>query len=92
MSTDINGRVWLMKSGPTRKVEAHCTVSIDNRCIAKGSYGQQVTYLAFQPDGTFLGEIRFPFGAHPAFAGDHAWAIVRDNDDVPVLVKYRLHS
>jgi hypothetical protein len=44
-------------------------------------------------DGTFLGEIRFPKrSGQPAFFGDYAWSIAFDDDDVPFLVKYRLHD
>ena len=57
------------------------------------TYAETPAWIAFQPDGTLLGEVRFPFGiVGPAFVKNAAWAIVPDTDGVPVLVKFRLYD
>jgi hypothetical protein len=48
----------------------------------------------FEPDGTYLGEVRAPegFGTRPppVFGRDHVWAVVRNVDGVNFLVRFRI--
>lgn len=49
----------------------------------------------FGPDGRYLGRLDLPEGMatsnpEPVFQGDHALAVVRDELDVPYVVRYRL--
>lgn len=48
----------------------------------------------FEPDGTFLGVVRAPERFHmnpqPVARGDHVWATVSDEFDVPYVVRYRI--
>lgn len=90
---DIDGRIWISTPGPSEKVPERCTAWVDERCIANGSYGQSISFMVFQSDGAFLGEIRFPKRtAQRAYFGNHAWMIVRDSDDVPTLARFRLNK
>jgi hypothetical protein len=91
---DGDGRIWIMTPGPSTKLaEPRCNSFVDNRCVGKTSYTQSSRLLGFRADGAFLGEIRFSKQTSlRAFAGDYAWSLGLDDDDVPFLVKYRLHD
>ncbi|MBK9549271.1 MAG: hypothetical protein IPO52_09280 [Gemmatimonadetes bacterium] len=48
-------------------------------------------YEVFEPTGRFLGRVAFPPRARFAEAqGDQVWAIVRDADDVPAVVRFKV--
>jgi hypothetical protein len=86
---DIDGRIWIFKSAPGQKAAPrYLTSGTDS---VKFSFDEPRVLAAFQTDGTFLGELRFPMGLIPTFVGNTAWAIVTDGHDAPTLVKYQLH-
>jgi hypothetical protein len=93
-AVDIDGRIWILKSATALKAPPIIGASCSG---PSGSHKVEITwreppvYAAFQPDGTYLGEVRFPSGARVTFVGNHAWALVPDADDVLTLVKYRLY-
>jgi hypothetical protein len=90
---DVSGRLWVRKTAPAMKVPPKIGASCGG---SAGSFQFHVTweeppaFVAFQPDGTLLGEVRFPVRARVTFVGNTAWALVPDEDDVLTLVKYRL--
>jgi hypothetical protein len=90
---DVDGRIWIAKSTTAQKVPPKIIAS----CGGTGSFKAEATYeeppvyAAFQTDGTYLGEVRFPLRARVTFVGNTAWALVPDADDVLTLVKYRLY-
>ena len=92
---DVDGRIWITKATTAQKIPPKVNASCSTR--DRGSFKAEVTYeeppvyVAFQPDGTYLGEVRFPLRARVSFAGNFAWALVPDADDVQTLVKYRLY-
>jgi hypothetical protein len=91
IQASIDGRIWIGKSPPSRKVEPFVTAAIEGNSIKKSYAEEERLFVVFQPDGTYLGEVRFPKQTgHLVFAGDFAWATTSDDDDVPVLVKYRI--
>jgi hypothetical protein len=52
---------------------------------------QPVAFGAFQTDGTYLGELRFPPRTRAlAFSETHAWGVTNDEDGVAVLTKFRI--
>ena len=94
-SADLDGRIWIAKTAAAKKVPP----KIAGMCGGPGgskkyetTYEEPPAYVAFQPDGTLLGEVRFPLRARVTFVGNTAWAMVPDADDVPVLIKYKLHN
>ncbi|HYV98848.1 MAG TPA: hypothetical protein VE967_15445, partial [Gemmatimonadaceae bacterium] len=93
-SVDVDGRIWVSRPGPAQKTKPRIAASYGGR-EGSGSfstiYQDQVIFAGFRADGTFLGEVRFPAGVRPTFVGNTAWGIVRDEDDTPVLVKYRIY-
>lgn len=86
---DIDNRVWIYRSTTARKVEPRVGGIVNNKRISF-TYAEPQLLAAFQLDGTFLGDVRFPMDTRPTFVGDFAWAILPNEDDGPVLVKYRL--
>jgi hypothetical protein len=90
--TDIDGRIWLFRRTTSQKVEPRVgAIASSKRFMV--TYAEPPSLVAFQTDGTFLGEVRFPMGVFiPVFVGNTAWAMVPDSNDVPMLVKFRLHD
>jgi hypothetical protein len=92
---DVDGRIWIAKSTTAQKIPPKVISSCSSR--DRGSFKQEATYeeppvfAGFLPDGTYLGEVRFPLRARVTFVGNTAWALVPDADDVQTLVKYRLY-
>ena len=73
-----------------------CTAAVSDgpgdkgTCVATESFYHPPAYVAFRPDGTFLGEIGFSIGLRSvSFAGDFAWAVMRGEDDQDILIKLR---
>ena len=93
-NVDIDGRLWITRASTSQKIPPKISASCSG---PGGSFKAEVTYeqapvmAAFMPDGTFLGEVRFPLRARVTFVGNTAWALVPDDDDVLTLVKYRLY-
>jgi len=92
---DVDGRIWIAKSTTAQKIPPKVISSCSSR--DRGNFKQEATYeeppvfAGFLPDGTYLGEVRFPLRARVSFVGNTAWALVPDADDVQTLVKYRLY-
>ena len=92
---DIDGRVWIGRSTTSERIPpkliGSCFSQGRGSFKAEGTYEEPPVFVAFQTDGTYLGEVRFPLRARVTFAGKFAWALVPDADDVQTLVKYRLY-
>ena len=92
---DIDNRIWIAKSTTALRIPPKVIASCSNRergsFKAEATYEEPPVYAAFQPDGTYLGEVRFPLRARVTFVGNTAWALVPDADDVQTLVKYRIY-
>jgi hypothetical protein len=90
--TDIDGRIWFIVSTTGQKVEPQ-VAGVFGADTLHTTFAERPLFAAFQADGTFLGEVRFPMGTQiPSFAGSHAWALVPDENGVPALVKFRLRD
>jgi sugar lactone lactonase YvrE len=91
-----DGRIWIGKSTAAKKIPSKIAASCFSQATGSKSfsvtYEEPPAYVAFQADGTLLGEVRFPLRARVTFVGNTAWALVPDADDVPTLIKYRLHN
>ncbi len=81
VKVDPDGRIWFQRS-----------VADDGSRSGANTLNPTV-FNAFQPDGTFLGEVAFPgrpSALFLSFAGDFAWAKVTGEDEEVYLVKYRI--
>lgn len=85
-----DGRLWVWRSAAAYPLEAPYTDENGTNV----QYGEDRQFDVFEPDGTFLGEVRVPreFTVQPAplFDGERVWAVTRDSLDVQRLVRYRL--
>lgn len=86
---DHTGRIWIQRSAVATKVAPRVAAMSGQRTIST-TWAEPLVFAAFEPDGTYLGEVRFPVDARIAINGDIAWAVIEDNDGAPVLVKYRV--
>ena len=86
---DPAGRIWIARPATAIKVPPRVGFFAGPNSLSV-SYAEPSVFAAFEPDGTFLGEVRFPVGVIPAFTGNSAWAVVEDADGIPRLVKYRV--
>ncbi|HEX5581048.1 MAG TPA: 6-bladed beta-propeller [Gemmatimonadaceae bacterium] len=90
LATGADGRIWVRPSMPsvesTEPVDT--TLSIADR---PRRWKERTAWDVFEPDGTFLGRITLPERAviH-AMRGDTLWGTVRDEDDVPSVVRWRI--
>lgn len=94
-TVDIDRRIWISIASTSERVSPRMGASCGGKSGAKVyklSYEQRPVFAAFQADGTYLGEVRFPMRSRVTFVGNTAWAIVPDADDAQVLVKYKLHD
>lgn len=90
--TDTDGRIWLYRSTVAEKVEPRVGGIVNDKRLMV-TYAERPSLVCFNADGTFLGEVRFPMGVFmPGIVGNTAWAVVPDSDDVPMLVKFKLHN
>lgn len=91
LMTDHQSRIWL-------RIATDGVVGPEQRLFSSSS-GEEVTgryrdrqlWAAFLPSGRFLGAILLPDSIEKvAFAGNYAWGLDRDEDDLQYLVQFRL--
>ena len=62
--------------------------------IPTRTWVEPVAFDVFEPDGRYLGMVRAPRGfstrPQPVFRGDTVWATVRDDLEVPYIVRFRI--
>ncbi len=91
---DPAGRVWVTVSAPFVRsapvVTGSCGRANAPPITFTSQYGQTQRYAVFAPDGALLGEVDFPPRVRVVHGRDHVWAVIRDEDDVPTVVKYRI--
>ncbi len=88
-----DGRIWVWVWTEAHAVENddHDPDDPDSQAV---TWRSPLRYDAFQADGTYLGALVAPddvtYQPHPVFAGDHVWAVVRDELGVQRVVRYRI--
>lgn len=85
-----DGRIWVSPHLPSvRRAEPVDTTLPPGR--RPRSWTAPVAWDIFEPDGTFLGRVTVPPGTSIlAMRGDRAWGTVRDENDVPFVVRWRV--
>lgn len=86
-----DGRIWARVAAPSERIsDADLTPARDpNAPISH--FRSLVVYEVFGPDGRFLGRIGFPRRSTLMEAdGDLVWALGRDENDLPAIVRYRI--
>ena len=86
-----DGRIWVLSWPEGRLSETEYRDSDDARAGPPLSW-VWTRYDVFESDGVYLGAVRVPEGfsalPRPVYAGNHVWAVSRDELDVERVVRY----
>jgi hypothetical protein len=86
--TDPQGRIWVRVHVRARKDEATEVTSREYGGPPLISWVEPAVYDVFEPDGTYLGEVRFPWSTWPLLVhGDTAWGVRRGDSDEQYVVR-----
>jgi hypothetical protein len=86
-----DGRIWVTTAAPSEPYTPEPTSNPAGRVDSNVPFREPTVYDVFETDGTFLGQLRLPVRTTLAITkGDVAWAIVRDEDDVQTLQRFRI--
>jgi hypothetical protein len=94
-----SGRIWVQLHQRAHQVED--AEELQSReapgAIPEQTWIEPVAFDVFEPDGRYLGMVRAPEGFSarpwPVMRGDTVWAVVRDELDVPYIVRFHIeHS
>jgi hypothetical protein len=90
LATGLDGRIWVQLSAESEAYEPE----VPND--ARGPVPPTVKFRpkeklwdVFEPDGRYAGRLRAP-REYSLFArrGNHAWGVARDENDIPVVVRF----
>lgn len=88
IEVDSNGRIWV-----ERYVEADHRPQEGEGGRSSLEWREPSVYDVIEPDGTFLGQVRLPFGAYFHDAdGMNVYAEFSGEDDVPYVIRYRIET
>ena len=90
LATGADGRIWVRPYQPSveRAEPVDTTLPPERR---PRRWTEPTVWDVFESDGTYLGRVPLPGRATlHAMRGEHAWGTVRDGDDVPYLVRWRI--
>jgi hypothetical protein len=86
--------VWVLVSAPSERrrpqVAASCALPGQRRKEFVLDIADPLAYAVFAADGSYLGDVKFPYGSVLAPGREHLWVVLQDADDTPYVVKYRL--
>lgn len=86
-----DGRIWVRVAAPSEEIPVAERVEPRDSLVPVTKHRTPTVYEVFEPTGRFLGRVAFPPRARFAEAdGDRVWAIVRDTDDVPAVVRFKV--
>jgi hypothetical protein len=78
-------------SVPSERFTPEPRPNVTGRTDGGVPFREPAVYEIFEPDGTFLGQLRLPERVRlAAMTGDKVWAVVRDADDVQTLQRFRI--
>ena len=93
---DFDGRIWVRVSQPGRPTMTEQEAREEEQRSGRRPirFGEPIAYDVFDTQGRFLGHVRTPdtFSSEPELLarGDTVWAVVRDELDVPSIVRFRM--
>lgn len=88
LSVARDGRIWVRLHQPAERMADAGTADPD----APEVWKELVVWDVFEPDGTYLGQVRGPSSIEthpePVIGSDHVWAITTDELDVEYLTRF----
>jgi hypothetical protein len=85
-----DGRVWVQLSTPSERYKPD-PVMVTGRELPQIGWREPLLYDVYEPDGSYVGQVAAPAGMFiDAVVGSTAWGIVRDEDGIPSVVRYRI--
>jgi hypothetical protein len=88
------GRIWVLLHQEAYQIETDEEPEERPGAIPTQTWVEPVAFDVFEPDGRYLGMVRAPRGfswrPQPVFRGDTVWAIVRDELEVPYVVRFHI--
>lgn len=87
-----DGRIWVRPymESVEREEPVDTALPLSDR---PRRWTEAIAWDVFEPDGTFLGRIALPPRATVmAMRGDLVWGTVRDDNDVPYIVRWRIET
>lgn len=93
--TGTDGRIYVQRWTPGERIpDDELETSDEPNAAPPNRWSEPVVFDAFEPDGTYLGEIRAPHRfriyPQPVFDRDRVWAVTTDELDVEYLTRFRL--
>jgi hypothetical protein len=86
--TGEGGRIWVHRHVEARRDETVEPPPEETNERPPISWVEPEVYDVFEPDGTYLGEVRFPWRTRPLFVrGDTAWGVRRGELDEQYIVR-----
>ncbi len=94
---DMDGRLWASlysEAEPIPDEEVEWPDPGDDDALPPIRWREPTRFDVFDVDGSYLGQLTAPRGfttyPRPAITGNRVWAVVRDELEVPYLVRYRI--
>ncbi len=86
--TDAGGRIWVCRHVEARKDDRVAPPEDESNQRPPISWVEPAVYDVFEPDGTYLGEVRFPRRTSPLVVrGDTAWGVRQGEFDEQYIVR-----
>lgn len=95
---DKDGRLWVHLYAPAERIPSDEIERADpgSNAAPPVEWREPVRFDVFDVDGSYQGQLEAPRGfapsPPPAIEGDRVWAVVRDELDVPYVVRFRIAS
>ncbi len=89
------GRIWVqLYQKAEKKAGAEEVTELTPGEVPEATWIEPVSFDVFEPDGRYLGIVHGPEGFSiwppPVMRGDTVWAVVRDDMDVPYIVRFHV--
>ena len=88
------GRIWVLLHQEAYQIQTDEEPEDRPGEMPTQTWVEPVAFDVFEPDGRYLGMVRAPRGfswrPQPVFRGDTVWATVRDEFEVPYVVRFHI--
>lgn len=96
LMVDGDGRIWTRLYTEAERIPDEEIERPDpgTQAPPPSRWREPIRFDVFETDGSYLGQLEAPKGfapsPRPAIEGDRVWAVVRDELDVPYVVRFRI--